>query len=286
MRLCDNIQGVQHLGIPVCKMEETKKFYMENFGFEVLHEKEIFYPEKMKICFLKLKDLVLELFEHKNEGVQKEVSERTTGVYDHFAIEAADFDDLAAKLIDQGLPLAPATAEGVVLYDHIKSQGIRGVNFVSPNGDVVEICYDHAGSYAGKSGFLGWDHLAVRTKNLKETMSFYAGLGFSMTGNGFLDTRDGRLYIAFMTCKGFTLELIELKGSAVNDPKTWEPGKIDHISLDVQNVGDAFMEARSQGYEVLDFGIKELPLFDHGCRFFTIKGPNGEKIEFNQISRF
>ncbi len=286
MKLCDNIQGVQHLGIPVCKMEETKKFYMENFGFKVLHEKEIFYPEKMKICFLKLKDLVLELFEHKNEGVRKEVSERTTGVFDHFAIEAADFDDLAAKLIDQGLPLAAATANGVVLYDHIKSQGIRGVNFVSPNGDVVEICYDHAGSYAGKSGFLGWDHLAVRTKNLKETMSFYAGLGFSMTGNGFLDTEDGRLYIAFMTCKGFTLELIELKGSVVNDPQTWEPGKIDHISLDVQNVQDAFMEARSQGYEVLDFGIKELPLFEHGCRFFSIKGPNGEKIEFNQISRF
>lgn len=286
MKLCDNIQGVQHLGIPVCKMEETKKFYMENFGFEVLHEKEIFYPEKMNICFLKLNDLVLELFEHKNEGVRKEVSERATGVYDHFAIEAADFDDLAAKLIDQGLPLAAATGDGVVLYDHIKSQGIRGVNFVSPNGDVVEICYDHARSYAGKSGFLGWDHLAVRTKDLKETMAFYAGLGFSMTGNGFLDTEDGRLHIAFMTCKGFTLELIELKGSSVNDPKTWDVGKIDHISLDVQNVQDAFMEARSQGYELLDFGIKELPLFDHGCRFFAIKGPNGEKIEFNQINRW
>ena len=46
------------------------------------------------------------------------------------------------------------------------------------------------------------------------------------------------------------------------------------------------MEARSKGYEMVDFGIKELPLFDHGCRFFTIKGPNGEKIEFNQINKF
>lgn len=286
MKLSENIQGVQHLGIPVCKLEETKRFYIENFGFEVLHEKEIFYPEKMRICFLKLKDLVLEFFEHKNEAVRKEVSERVTGVYDHFAIDAADFDDLAAKLIDQGLPLALGTADGVVLYDHIKTKGIRGVNFVSPNGDVVEICYDHARSYQGKSGFLGWDHLAVRTRDLKETMSFYAGLGFSMTGNGFLDTEDGRLYIAFMTCKGFTLELIELKGKAVQDPSTWETGKIDHISLDVQNVQDAFMEARSQGYELLDYGIRELPLFEYGCRFFTIKGPNGEKIEFNQISRW
>ena len=286
MKLRDNIKGVQHLGIPVVCMEETKRFYVENFGFEVFHEKEIFYPERMNICFLKLNDLVVELYEHKNEAVRKEVKERVTGVYDHFAIDAADFDDYAARLINKGLPLAAGTANGVVLYENIKTKGIRGVNFVSPNGDVVEICYDHAKSYVGKNGLLGWDHLAVRTKDLKESMSFYAELGFSMSGNGYLDTDEGRIYIAFMTCKGFTLELIQLVGAAVNDPDTWKCGKIDHIALDVENVQDAFVEARRCGYEVIDFGVKELPLFENGCRFFSIKGPNGEKIEFNQLNKF
>lgn len=286
MELRDNIKGVQHLGIPVCCIEETKKFYVENFGFEVVHEKEIFYPEKLKVCFLQLHDLVIELYEHKSEEVRGEVASRVTGVYDHFAIDAADFDDWAAKLINKGLKLSPATADGVVLYENIKTKGIRGVNFVSPNGDVVEICYDNARSYAGKTGLLGWDHLAVRVKDLEKTMSFYAGLGFSMTGNGYLDTPEGRLYIAFMTCKGFTLELIQLTGGAVDDPDTWKNGKIDHLALDVENIQDAFVEARSCGYEVMDYGIHELPLFEHGCRFFTIKGPNGEKIEFNQKNRF
>ncbi len=286
MKLRDNIKGVQHLGIPTCCMEETKKFYMENFGFEVLHEKEIFYPVQMKACFLKLNDLVIELYTHKSEELQKEVASRVTGVFDHFAIDAADFDDYAAELINKGLPLAAGTADGVVLYENIKSKGIRGVNFVSPNGDVVEICYDNARSYTGKSGLLGWDHLALRVKDIKESMSFYAGLGFSMTGNGYLDTPDGRLYIAFMTCKGFTIEMIQLVGAAVDDPDTWKNGKINHIALDVENVQDAFMEARSAGYEVLDFGIKELPLFDKGCKFFSIKGPNGEKLEFNQLNRW
>ena len=286
MELRDNIRGVQHLGIPVCKIEETKKFYIENFGFEVMHEKEIFYPEKMHICFLKLGDLVVELFEFKNEAVRKEVESRVTGVYDHFAIDAADFDDYAAMLINKGLPLAPGTADGVVLYENIKTKGIRGVNFVSPNGEVVEICYDNARSYVGKTGLLGWDHLAVRTKDINKSMSFYAELGFVMTGNGYLDTPDGRLLIAFMTMKGFTLELIQLVGAAVNDPDTWKTGKIDHISLDVKNAQDAFMEARSRGYKVLDFGLKELPLFEHGCKFFSIEGPDGEKIEFNQKNKF
>lgn len=286
MKLRDNIKGVQHLGIPVVQMEETRKFYIENFGFKVIHEKEIFYPEKMKICFLQLGDLVVELFEHKSEAIRREVESRVTGVYDHFAIDAADFDDYAAKLINKGLTLAPGTADGVVLYDNIKTKGIRGVNFVSPNGDVVEICYDNARSYAGKSGLLGWDHLAVRTKNIKESMSFYAELGFSMTGNGYLNTPEGRLYIAFMTCKGFTLELIQLVGAAAEDPDTWKTGKIDHIALDVENAQDALVEARSCGYNVIDFGLKELPLFEHGCRFFSIKGPSGEIIEFNQKNKF
>lgn len=286
MELRENIRGVQHLGIPVAALEETKKFYMENFGFSVLYEKQIYYPERMKVCFLKLGDLVLELFEKRREAVKKEILKRNTGVFDHFAIEAADFDELAAGLINQGLQLAPATENGVVLYENIKSAGIRGVNFVSPNGDVVEICYDNAKSYSGKSGFLGWDHLAVRVKDLKETMSFYAALGFAMTGNGYLDTEDGRLYIAFMTCKGFTLELIQLVGAAAEDPASWENGKIDHIALNVENVQDAFMEAKRMRLCTVDFGIQELPLFEKGCRFFTVKGPNGERIEFNQINRW
>ena len=136
MKLRDNIRGVQHLGIPVCCMEETKKFYVENFGFEVVHEKEIFYPEKLKASFLKLNDLVIELYEHKDPKVREEVTSRVTGVYDHFAIDAADFDDWAARLINKGLKLSPATPDGVVLYENIKTRGIRGVNFVSPNGDV------------------------------------------------------------------------------------------------------------------------------------------------------
>ena len=286
MELRDNILGVQHLGIPVCDMEGTKKFYIENFGFCVVHEKEIFYPEKMNICFLQLGDLVVELFEHKSETVRKKVESRVIGVYDHFAIDAADFDDYAAMLINKGMTLAPGTADGVVLYENIKTKGIRGVNFVSPNGEVVEICYDNARSYVGKTGLLGWDHLAVRTKDINKSMSFYAELGFVMTGNGYLDTPDGRLLIAFMTMKGFTLELIQLVGAAVNDPDTWKTGKIDHISLDVKSAQDAFMEARSRGYKVLDFGLKELPLFEHGCKFFSIEGPDGEKIEFNQKNKF
>ena len=34
---------------------------------------------------------------------------------------------------------------------------------------------------------------------------------------------------------------------------------------------------------MLDSEINSLPFFEKGVRFFTILGPNAEKIEFNQI---
>ena len=80
--------------------------------------------------------------------------------------------------------------------------------------------------------------------------------------------------------------MIQLVGAAAEDPDTWQTGKIDHIALDVENAQDALVEARSCGYNVIDFGLKELPLFEHGCRFFSIKGPSGEIIEFNQKNKF
>ena len=44
----DNLTEVHHLGIPVRKMEETKRFYIEKIGFEVMHEKKIFYHQRIK----------------------------------------------------------------------------------------------------------------------------------------------------------------------------------------------------------------------------------------------
>ena len=36
------------------------------------------------------------------------------------------------------------------------------------------------------------------------------------------------------------------------------------------------------GYEVITDGIEQLPFWDNGVKFFMIKGPNEERIEFCQ----
>ena len=39
---------------------------------------------------------------------------------------------------------------------------------------------------------------------------------------------------------------------------------------------------RDGGYELLDDAVRFLPFWARGVRFFTILGPNGEKVEFSQ----
>ena len=59
-------------------------------------------------------------------------------------------------------------------------------------------------------------------------------------------------------------------------------GAVDHIALDVADVDTLFVLLRDGGYELLDDAVRFLPFWARGVRFFTILGPNGEKVEFSQ----
>ena len=44
----------------------------------------------------------------------------------------------------------------------------------------------------------------------------------------------------------------------------------------------AFAAAKEAGLKMLDDEIHGLPFWAHGVKFFTVEGPNGEKVEFCQ----
>ena len=68
---------------------------------------------------------------------------------------------------------------------------------------------------------------------------------------------------------------------AVEDP-AMQNGAIDHVALNVQDIEAAWSDAQACGYETEDKSINFLPFFERGVKFFTIIGPNREKVEFNQ----
>ncbi|MDE5923632.1 MAG: VOC family protein, partial [Muribaculum sp.] len=57
-------------------------------------------------------------------------------------------------------------------------------------------------------------------------------------------------------------------------------GAIDHVALDVQDIDTLFTKVTALGHKALEGHICSLPFWEKGVKFFTIKGPDGEKIEF------
>lgn len=119
----------------------------------------------------------------------------------------------------------------------------------------------------------GTQHLGLPTADLDQTLSFYQGLGFRVA---YQTVNDGGR-VAFLRLGDLTIETYESREAA------GRPGAIDHVALDVTDVDAAFAALQAGGYRLLDGAVQYLPFWDRGVRFFTIQGPNGEKIEFSQM---
>ncbi len=103
MLLQDNLQGIQHLAIFVTDINRSRSFY-EQFGFKEKLSNEIpMDPEPVKLLFLELNGLTLELVELPGE-MRKQVAAREDGHIDHVALNVKDIDkaheDLAAAGIN------------------------------------------------------------------------------------------------------------------------------------------------------------------------------------------
>jgi lactoylglutathione lyase len=86
-----------------------------------------------------------------------------------------------------------------------------------------------------------------------------------------------------MELKGFVLELYQLVGNELAEVRARADGHIDHFSMDVQDIDRAFEEVRTSGLTTLEDAPVFLPFWDKGVRYFNVRGPDGEKVEFNQI---
>ena len=56
----------------------------------------------------------------------------------------------------------------------------------------------------------------------------------------------------------------------------------DETEQGVARVEAAFAAAKEAGLTMLDDEIHGLPFWANGVKFFTVEGPNGEKVEFCQ----
>jgi lactoylglutathione lyase len=89
--------------------------------------------------------------------------------------------------------------------------------------------------------------------------------------------------VAFMEQKDIVIELYQVTSQSRKELITRKDGHVDHIAFDVADVEKAFAELKAANFEMLEDKPVRLNFWERGCKYFTVRGPNGEKLEFNQI---
>lgn len=118
----------------------------------------------------------------------------------------------------------------------------------------------------------GLQHIGVPTKNMEETIAFYEKLGFE---TAFETVNDGDR-VVFLKFASLVIETYESKDA------TMKSGAVDHIALDVKDIEKTYELINQEGLNTTKDTIHFLPFWENGVKFFTIEGPNKEKVEFSQ----
>ena len=122
-----------------------------------------------------------------------------------------------------------------------------------------------------KTKITGIQHVGIPTNDIGKSMQFYRSLGFEPVWQT-VNPNNGEA-VAFLQLGNLVMEIYE------NRQVAGKSGAIDHIALNVAGVDLLFENMKGTGHKMLDEKVQYLPFWEHGVKFFTILGPNEEKIE-------
>lgn len=120
----------------------------------------------------------------------------------------------------------------------------------------------------------GIQHVGIPTNDIEATIEFYGKLGFEVA----LQTvnEEANEKVAFLKLNNLVIETYENKAAKM------ESGAIDHVAIDVKDIEKVYELINQTDLNTTRDIIHFLPFWENGVRFFTIEGPNKEKIEFSQ----
>ena len=104
--------------------------------------------------------------------------------------------------------------------------------------------------------------------------NIYEKLGFEIAFRTVNEAADEK--VAFLKLGTLVIETYENKAAAL------KPGAIDHVAIDVKNIEKVHEMITGAGLNTTQDEVHFLPFWENGVRFFTIEGPNKEKVEFSQ----
>ena len=130
----------------------------------------------------------------------------------------------------------------------------------------------------------GIQHLAIFVTDINRSRDFYEQFGFKVKLSEAIPAEPEPVKVAFLELNGLTLELVELGGDMRKQIGSRDDGHIDHVALNVKDIEKAYAEMTANGFKALEENAPVfLNIWKNGTKYFTIRGPEGEKVEFSQI---
>ena len=126
-------------------------------------------------------------------------------------------------------------------------------------------------------------HIGIPVTNLKVSETFYERLGFKNVMNSGFEYNGGKGLVAMMRLHEMILELYQMPESELQEIKNRKNGHIDHVAFDVDDIEGAFKELKNAEFNIIEEAPVFLSFWKNGCKYFNITGPDGERLEFNQV---
>ena len=126
-------------------------------------------------------------------------------------------------------------------------------------------------------------HIGIPVTDLSRSEEFYQSLGFEnvMASSFRYNGDEGR--VAMMRSGDIIVEIYQMPDNELSEIRQRKDGHIDHIAFDVADIDLAFETLKQANFNIIEEVPVFLPFWKNGCKYFNITGPDGERLEFNQI---
>jgi len=126
-------------------------------------------------------------------------------------------------------------------------------------------------------------HIGIPVTNVVASEAFYKRLGFANVMQAPFQEEGQTGTCVMMKNKSIIIELYQLPEHKLQEIRSRKDGRIDHITFDVDDIDLAFDTLKNDEFRIVEEAPVFLSFWQKGCKYFNILGPDGERLEFNQI---
>jgi catechol 2,3-dioxygenase-like lactoylglutathione lyase family enzyme len=126
-------------------------------------------------------------------------------------------------------------------------------------------------------------HIGIPVTNIVNSAIFYSKLGFANAMEKPFIHNGGQGTCVMMKRGDMIVELYQMPDSVLPEIAARKDGHVDHIAFDVADIDEAYAIVTAGGFNILEPEPVFLQFWKNGCKYFNITGPDGERLEFNQV---